>query len=73
MNIDSKLKEVIDRAVEAATPLKIILFGSAARDNMSKNSDLDLLVVVPDGSHRREIAHKIYRSLFGAGVGFLMS
>jgi predicted nucleotidyltransferase len=62
------LDELVKRTVEAVHPLRIILFGSAARDAMGPDSDLDLLVVVPDGAHRRRTAQAIYRSL--AGLGF---
>ncbi len=48
-------------------PKKIILFGSAVRGEMTENSDLDLLVVVPPGVHRRQTAQKIYRNLIGVG------
>lgn len=34
---------------------------------MGPDSDLDLLVVVPDGVHRRRTAQTIYRSLTGLG------
>ena len=45
------LNAIIQRVVEVAKPDKIILFGSAARDQMGANSDVDLLVVMPvDGS-----------------------
>ncbi len=40
-----KLDLIIRRIVEVAKPEKIILFGSAARDTMGPNSDVDLLVV----------------------------
>lgn len=61
------LDELVKRTVEAVHPLRIILFGSAARDAMGPDSDLDLLVVVPDGVHRRRTAQTIYRSLRGLG------
>lgn len=61
------LDEVVKRTVAAVHPLRIILFGSAARDAMGPDSDLDLLVVVPDGVHRRRTAQTIYRSLRGVG------
>jgi len=32
------------------------------------NSDLDLLVIMPDGVHRRRTAQAIYRSLTGLGI-----
>ena len=57
------LDELVKRTVEAVHPLRIILFGSAARDAMGPDSDLDLLVA--DGVHRRRTAQTIYRSLRG--------
>jgi predicted nucleotidyltransferase len=62
------LAEVVKRTVAAAQPVRIILFGSAARETMGPDSDLDLLVVVRDGVHRRRTAQAIYQSLGGIGV-----
>jgi len=64
---DEIINEIIRRIVETAHPRKIILFGSAARGEMGPNSDLDILVVVPTGIHRRKTAHSIYRNLIGVG------
>lgn len=61
------LEELVRRIVEAVHPLRIILFGSAARGKMGPDSDLDVLVVMPDGVHRRQTAQKIYRHLLGLG------
>lgn len=65
-------KQVLDRLVsnivEAVHPRRIILFGSAARGHMTPDSDLDFLVVMPDGIHRRRTAQAIYRALWGFGV-----
>jgi predicted nucleotidyltransferase len=61
------LDEVVKRTVKAVQPLRIILFGSAARGTMGQESDLDLLVVVPDGVHRRRTAQAVYKSLRGIG------
>ena len=58
------LDEIVRRIVAVAQPEKIILFGSAARGEMSRHSDLDLLVV-KDGVHRRDMTEKIYRNLRG--------
>lgn len=44
------LDELVKRTVEAVRPLRIILFGSAARGEMGPDSDIDLLVVMPEGS-----------------------
>jgi len=61
------LDEVVKRTVASAHPVRIILFGSAARGTMGPDSDLDLLVVVRDGVHRRRTAQAIYKSLRGIG------
>ena len=68
MHPDPKMiDELVRRIVEVAHPLRIILFGSAARGAMGPHSDLDVLVVMPDGIHRRKTAQEIYRHLWGFG------
>ena len=57
------LDELVRRIVEGVHPIQIILFGSAARGDMGPDSDLDVLVVMPDGVHRRETSAVVYRSL----------
>jgi predicted nucleotidyltransferase len=57
------LDELVQRIVDAVHPIRIILFGSAARGDMGPDSDLDVLVVMPDGVHRRETTSVVYRSL----------
>lgn len=39
------LDDIIRRVVETAQPEKIILFGSAVRDDMGPHSDVDLLII----------------------------
>lgn len=62
------IREIVLRVVETANPQRIILFGSAARGTMGPDSDLDLLVIMPDGTHRRHTATQIYKSLRGIGI-----
>jgi predicted nucleotidyltransferase len=62
------LSELVRRIVESVAPKRIILFGSAARQTMGPDSDLDVLVIMPDDAHRRRTAHAIYRSLRGLGA-----
>ncbi|MBI2191208.1 MAG: nucleotidyltransferase domain-containing protein [Planctomycetes bacterium] len=59
------LRDLVNRIVGAASPLRIILFGSAARGEMSQDSDLDVLVVMPDDSDCRAVARTLYRRLRG--------
>ena len=61
------LNEIIRRIVETAHPRKIILFGSAERGEMGPDSDMDVLVIIPPGVHRRKTARSIYRNLIGVG------
>jgi predicted nucleotidyltransferase len=54
------LDELVRRIVAEVKPLRIILFGSAARGEMGPDSDLDVLVVMPDGCDCRAIAKSLY-------------
>lgn len=65
---EARVRELVRRIVDAVHPNRIILFGSAARGRMGPHSDLDFLVVMPDGIHRRRTAQTIYRSLAGMGI-----
>ena len=44
---ETLLNEVVRRVLTVARPDRIILFGSAARRQMTRDSDIDLLVVAP--------------------------
>ena len=37
------------------------MFGSAARGEMGPDSDIDLLIIMPDGTHRRHTMEEIHR------------
>jgi predicted nucleotidyltransferase len=59
MNVDETLlNELIRRVLTVANPDRIILFGSAATGQMTKDSDIDLLVVEPAlaNTHERRVA-----------------
>lgn len=45
--------EAVRCLVAAADPLRIVVFGSVARGEAGPESDLDLLVVMPDGTDRK--------------------
>ncbi|MEN6546137.1 MAG: nucleotidyltransferase domain-containing protein [Armatimonadia bacterium] len=65
-----QLQQLVDAIVEAVQPLQIILFGSAARGQMHPGSDLDILVVMPEGTHRRHTAQYLYRVIRGIKIPF---
>ena len=64
------IKEIIRRIVDTADPERIVLFGSAARGTMGPQSDIDLLIIKSGADNSREIAGKIYQSLYGVGKAF---
>ena len=61
------LDSIVGRIVEVAQPERIILFGSAARGEMGRNSDVDLLIV-KDGVDALNLMAQIYRRLHGVGA-----
>lgn len=65
----SLLAEMVRRLVQALSPSRVYLFGSQAKDRADRESDIDLLVVVPDTeAHPRELARRGRRSLWGLRV-----
>lgn len=65
--LEQIIQQSVGRILSVKKPLQVILFGSASRGTQHENSDIDLLVVVPNGTHRRQTAQKIYRNLIGLG------
>jgi predicted nucleotidyltransferase len=61
------LHEIIRRIVAVANPERIILFGSAARTQMNRNSDVDLLVVKSEPFDYARLVGDIYVNLHGVG------
>ena len=42
----SQISSLLEQIIQISRPLRIILFGSAARGQMGSESDIDLLVVM---------------------------
>jgi len=61
------LDELVRRVVESVQPLRIILFGSAARGEMGPHSDLDTLIVVANQSDCFAVNKILARKLRGLG------
>ena len=71
MGIDESLvQEIIQRILTVAKPDKIILFGSAATGRMSRDSDIDLLVVESNPHDQRKESLRIGDTLIGLGYPF---
>jgi predicted nucleotidyltransferase len=62
---DDILKEIIKRVVDVAHPERIIMFGSAARGEMDKGSDVDLLVIKGEEYNQNKLTKEIYINMIG--------
>lgn len=65
---EERLQGIVRRIVEVADPVRIVLFGSAVRGDMTRHSDVDLLVVVETPVNHHRLMGDIYRSLRGIGL-----
>jgi uncharacterized protein len=65
MLVQDQIDKLVKCIVDAVHPLQIILFGSAARNEMGPDSDIDVLVVMPNGTHRVETEKQLYRTVKG--------
>lgn len=63
------IREMVDRIVRGFQPEQVILFGSYARGTETRDSDVDLLVVLPqiEGSRRKKCVD-IRGALHGMGL-----
>ncbi len=64
------IEEIVSRIHRVVEPDKIILFGSAASGNMTWDSDIDLLVVIPSCPDTRKMAVEVHRALDGLAYPF---
>lgn len=60
--------DVTRRILEIVQPQRVVLFGSSVRGRFTKDSDLDVLVIVRGPVHRRQLAQMINRNLRGVSV-----
>jgi predicted nucleotidyltransferase len=68
MTREEAIAEITRRLVEACQPIRVYLFGSAARGDDGPDSDLDFLVVVPDAAAEDVIrAGRLYQAVRGVG------
>lgn len=66
---DAVLADIVRRLAEAYRPERIYLFGSRAREELTPDSDYDLLVVVPDDAPpERRRSRLAYQALWETGV-----
>lgn len=63
MMVAKSIQAKADRIVREFHPVRLILFGSHARGDAGLQSDIDLLVVLPQVSDKRRAAVEIRRAL----------
>jgi len=64
------VSEIVKRIVDVAEPQRIIMFGSAAMGQMSKDSDIDLLVLESAPGDTRKESVRIRQAVRGLGYPF---
>ena len=71
MTIDESLvREIVRRLLSVVQADRIILFGSAATGRMTRDSDVDLLVIAASPSNTLEEYGKMHQALRGLGFPF---
>lgn len=72
MVLDAHLRKEIAQRIRTAAPdvEDVLLFGSHARGDAQPDSDVDLVVVVPESTHRRRCGRALQLALDGLGIGF---
>lgn len=63
MTTNEAISEMTERIVQRFHPVRVILFGSHARGDARPDSDVDLLVVLPQVENKRESAVQIRQVL----------
>ena len=63
MTAETIISTMVDRIVGRFQPARVVLFGSYARGTAIESSDVDLLVVMGNGTDKRRTAVEIRRSL----------
>lgn len=65
---EADIQRVVDLVVQTVSPLRVVLFGSAARGELRNGSDLDIMVVVPEGVDTLRTAQALHVARSRAGV-----
>ena len=71
MSIDEQtIRKIVRRILTVTKPDKIILFGSAATGQMTRDSDIDLLIVESSIPDRQAEYVRVRKALWGIGYPF---
>jgi len=62
------MEQIVNTIVTTVEPDKIILFGSYARDDYKKNSDIDILILKKGLKNERDITNSLYMEFFNKKI-----
>jgi predicted nucleotidyltransferase len=62
------IDQIVNIILSTVSPDKIILFGSYARGDYNRNSDIDILILKRDLKKEREIASNLYIEFFNKKI-----
>jgi len=62
------LDQIVDIIISSVDPDKIILFGSYARCDYRKNSDVDILILKKGLKNEREVTNSLYMDFFNKKI-----
>jgi uncharacterized protein len=67
---ENLIDEIVDRILAVTQAERIIIFGSAATGKMTRDSDIDLLVLQSAPGNPRQESVRVRRALSGLGYPF---
>ena len=67
---DETIQQIVQRLLSVAKPQRIILFGSAATGQMTRDSDIDLLILEENPGDTRRESVRLRTALRGMGYPF---
>lgn len=69
MTSEQAIQLAVDRIVEAAQPNRVILFGSHARGDATRNSDIDLMVIEEEVMSKQAEMVRLRHAVGNVGAG----
>ena len=65
-DVESIVRRMVERVVERFDPVSVWLFGSMARGDCSRYSDVDLMIIMPEGTDCETVELDIMMELRGS-------
>ena len=62
------IEQIVAFIISKISPEKIILFGSYARGENTKNSDIDILIILKNLENERKITGELYKALLNENI-----